>query len=85
MTPFLKSQCLLCPRLLIGWLCSTTLQIVLISKVLRPFALLLGVDVDEMPGNKKSAKVRELLMYFERRKQLSEFSQVWVNFKESKY
>lgn len=51
----------------------------------KTLCFILGVDIDEMPGNKKSAKVRELLMYFERRKQLSEFSQVWVNFKESKY
>lgn len=55
------------------------------SEGVKTLCYVLGVDVDELPGTKKSAQVRELLLYFERRKQLHEFSQVWASFKASKY
>jgi hypothetical protein len=30
-----------------------------------------GIDIDELPGDRKSARVRELILVFERRRQLS--------------
>ena len=37
----------------------------------KNFCFLLGVDVDELPGDRKSSQVRELILLFERRRQLS--------------
>jgi nucleoside phosphorylase len=36
----------------------------------KNFCFLLGVDVDELPGDRKSSRVRELILFFERRKQI---------------
>ena len=36
----------------------------------KNFCFLIGVDTDELPGDRKSAQVRELILQFERRKQL---------------
>jgi len=36
----------------------------------KNFCFLIGVDVDELPGDRKSARVRELILLFERRGQL---------------
>lgn len=51
----------------------------------KTLCFVLGVDVDELPGSKKSAQVRELLLHFERQKQITEFWQVWETFKATKY
>lgn len=37
----------------------------------KNFCFLIGVDFDELPGDRKSARVRELILRFERRGQLS--------------
>ncbi len=57
---------------------STTLRKKLFEQLCDAFDLeefknlcfLLGVDVDELPGDRKSARVRELILLFERRHQL---------------
>jgi nucleoside phosphorylase len=36
----------------------------------KNLCFLLGVDVDELPGDRKSARVRELILLFERRRQV---------------
>lgn len=36
----------------------------------KNFCFLLGVDIDELPGEKKSARVRELILLFERRNEI---------------
>ncbi|MEY9406494.1 hypothetical protein ABH989_000960 [Bradyrhizobium ottawaense] len=33
----------------------------------KNLCFLLGVDIDEIPGDRKSARVRELILLFERR------------------
>lgn len=37
----------------------------------KNFCFLIGVDIDELPGDRKSSQVRELILLLERRKQLS--------------
>ncbi len=37
----------------------------------KNFCFLIGVDIDELPGDRKSSQVRELILLFERRKQMS--------------
>ena len=37
----------------------------------KNFCFLLGVDIDELPGDRKSSQVRELILLFERRGQLA--------------
>jgi len=34
------------------------------------FCFLIGVDVDELPGQKKSSKIKELILYFERKNKI---------------
>lgn len=58
--------------------CSTTLRKQLFEELCATFDMeefrnlcfLLGVDLDELPGDRKSARVRELILLFERRRQL---------------
>ena len=42
--------------------------------------MVLGVDVDELPGEKKSARVRELILLFERRKQIDALEDAFNDF-----
>lgn len=37
----------------------------------KNFCFLIGVDIDELPGDRKSSQVRELILLFERRRQLA--------------
>ena len=46
----------------------------------KTLCFLLGVDVGEISGTKKSAKVRELILHFERRSELEKLKQVWASF-----
>lgn len=52
----------------------------------KNFCFLLGVDVDELPGDKKSSRVRELILLFERRGEIdllaSAFSEFRANDKD---
>lgn len=43
----------------------------------KTLCFILGVDVDELAGDKKSARVRELIKYFERRGKLGELAELW--------
>ena len=46
----------------------------------KSFCFVLGVDVDELPGEKKSARVRELILLFERRKQIDALEDAFTDF-----
>jgi hypothetical protein len=37
----------------------------------KNFCFLIGVDLDELPGDRKSSQVRELMLLFERRGQMA--------------
>jgi nucleoside phosphorylase len=43
----------------------------------KTFCFIIGVDVDELPGDRKSAKVRELIKQFERRGELTRLQELW--------
>ncbi len=47
----------------------------------KTLCFILGVDVDEIPGETKSAKVRELILWFKRRSRLSELETIWRDFR----
>jgi hypothetical protein len=49
----------------------------------KNFCFLLGVDIDELPGEKKSSRVRELILLFERRKQLSLLMPAFTEFRSN--
>lgn len=42
----------------------------------KNFCFLLGVDVDELPGDRKSARARELILLFERRGKVEELASI---------
>lgn len=48
----------------------------------KTFCFVIGVDVDDLPGDKKSAKVRELIKQFERRGKLDQLNELWRRKKE---
>ena len=37
----------------------------------KNFCFLLGVEIDELPGDRKSSRVRELILLFERRNRVA--------------
>jgi nucleoside phosphorylase len=47
------------------------------SEDFKTLCFILGVDVDDLPGEKKSARVRELIKYFERRGELAKLAELW--------
>ncbi len=47
----------------------------------KTLCFVLGVDVDDVPGETKTAKVRELILRFKRRDGLSDLASIWQNFK----
>ena len=49
----------------------------------KSFCFVLGVDVDELPGDRKSARVRELILLFERRKQIKTLEEAFSDFHQS--
>lgn len=46
----------------------------------KSFCFVLGVDVDELPGEKKSSRVRELILLFERREQIDALEAAFIDF-----
>ncbi|WP_369160484.1 hypothetical protein [Candidatus Thiodiazotropha sp. LNASS1] len=46
----------------------------------KSFCFVLGVDVDELPGERKSARVRELILLFERKKQIAGLDEAFNEF-----
>ena len=49
----------------------------------KTLCFILGVDVDELPGEKKSARVRELILHFERRDELEKLAGIWATFPQT--
>jgi nucleoside phosphorylase/ActR/RegA family two-component response regulator len=49
----------------------------------KTLCFILGVDVDELPGEKKSARVRELILHFERREELEKLAGIWATFPQN--
>ncbi len=47
----------------------------------KSFCFVLGVDVDELPGDKKSARVRELILLFERQGQIDALEEAFSDFR----
>lgn len=48
----------------------------------KSFCFVLGVDVDELPGKKKSSLVRELILLFERRGKINTLEKAFTDFNE---
>ncbi|NQU23517.1 MAG: 5'-methylthioadenosine/S-adenosylhomocysteine nucleosidase [Candidatus Nealsonbacteria bacterium] len=48
----------------------------------RDFCFLIGVDIDELPGDRKSARVRELILLFDRRGELDVLEALMIEFIE---
>lgn len=46
----------------------------------KSFCFVLGVDVDELPGEKKSSRVRELILLFERRGRIDALEDAFIDF-----
>jgi len=48
----------------------------------KTLCFMLGVDVDDIPGDRKGARVRELILYFERRGALEKLAQMWAHYQK---
>jgi len=51
----------------------------------RTFCFILGIDFDELPGGRKSSRIRELIIYFERRDELEKLAGIWARFKDGEF